>query len=189
MLYLGIDQHARQITVSLRDDSGDVLQARQVSRRKANRSAPGVVTARPRLSATTCRRTPLRFAFVVFVGAEPEQHAVSTRGIADWTHRRHLRHRSGLLRRTAQSHAPRSGTPSNSLRFFAEESDDRPKFPRETCTGSQCQRSCASGPRAVNSPRCSFFHWLRNSIGDDMATLKRASKELFCRPGEVAGSH
>src|SRR5262245_20283717 len=31
MLYLGTDQHARQITVSLRDDSGDVLQARQVS--------------------------------------------------------------------------------------------------------------------------------------------------------------
>jgi transposase len=31
MLYLGIDQHARQITVSLRDDGGDVLQARQVS--------------------------------------------------------------------------------------------------------------------------------------------------------------
>jgi transposase len=31
MLYLGIDQHARQITISLRDDSGDVLQARQVS--------------------------------------------------------------------------------------------------------------------------------------------------------------
>ena len=31
MLYLGIDQHARQITTSLRDDSGDVLQARQVS--------------------------------------------------------------------------------------------------------------------------------------------------------------
>jgi len=31
MLYLGIDQHARQITVSLRDDSGDVLEARQVS--------------------------------------------------------------------------------------------------------------------------------------------------------------
>ena len=33
MLYLGIDQHARQITISLRDDSGDVLQARQVSTR------------------------------------------------------------------------------------------------------------------------------------------------------------
>ena len=32
MLYLGIDQHARQITISLRDDSGDVLQARQVAR-------------------------------------------------------------------------------------------------------------------------------------------------------------
>jgi transposase len=31
MLYLGIDQHARQITISLRDDHGDVLQARQVS--------------------------------------------------------------------------------------------------------------------------------------------------------------
>jgi hypothetical protein len=25
MLYLGIDRHARQITVSLRDDGGDVL--------------------------------------------------------------------------------------------------------------------------------------------------------------------
>src|SRR5262245_47151507 len=31
MLYLGIDQHARQITVSLRDESGDVVQARRVS--------------------------------------------------------------------------------------------------------------------------------------------------------------
>jgi transposase len=31
MWYLGIDQHARQITISLRDESGDVLQARQVS--------------------------------------------------------------------------------------------------------------------------------------------------------------
>lgn len=31
MLYLGIDQHARQITISLRDERGDVLQARQVS--------------------------------------------------------------------------------------------------------------------------------------------------------------
>jgi hypothetical protein len=27
MLYLGIDQHARQLTISLRDESGDVLQA------------------------------------------------------------------------------------------------------------------------------------------------------------------
>ena len=33
MLYLGIDQHARQITISLRDEDGDVLQARQVSTR------------------------------------------------------------------------------------------------------------------------------------------------------------
>jgi transposase len=31
MLYLGVDQHARPITISLRDDQGDVLQARQVS--------------------------------------------------------------------------------------------------------------------------------------------------------------
>jgi transposase len=31
MLYLGIDQHARQITISLRDEEGDVVQARQVS--------------------------------------------------------------------------------------------------------------------------------------------------------------
>ena len=31
MLYLGIDQHARQLTISLRDESGDVIQARQVS--------------------------------------------------------------------------------------------------------------------------------------------------------------
>src|SRR6476661_10011096 len=31
MLYLGIDQHARQITISLRAESGDVLLARQVS--------------------------------------------------------------------------------------------------------------------------------------------------------------
>jgi hypothetical protein len=31
MLYLGIDQHARQITISLRDESGDILHARQVS--------------------------------------------------------------------------------------------------------------------------------------------------------------
>jgi transposase len=31
MLYLGIDQHARQITVSLRTETGDVLLARQVS--------------------------------------------------------------------------------------------------------------------------------------------------------------
>src|SRR5687768_4240705 len=31
MLYLGIDQHARQLTVSLRGEDGDVLLARQVS--------------------------------------------------------------------------------------------------------------------------------------------------------------
>jgi transposase len=31
MFYLGIDQHARQITISLRDEHGDVVQARQVS--------------------------------------------------------------------------------------------------------------------------------------------------------------
>ena len=31
MLYLGIDQHARQITISLRNEEGDVIMARQVS--------------------------------------------------------------------------------------------------------------------------------------------------------------
>jgi transposase len=39
MLYLGIDQHARQITISLRDDNGDVLQARQVSTHPAKITA------------------------------------------------------------------------------------------------------------------------------------------------------
>jgi len=31
MLFLGIDQHARQLTVSLRDQGDDVILARQVS--------------------------------------------------------------------------------------------------------------------------------------------------------------
>ncbi len=31
MLFLGIDQHARQLTISLRSDGGDVVMARQVS--------------------------------------------------------------------------------------------------------------------------------------------------------------
>ena len=31
IFYLGIDQHARQITISLRDENGDVLLACQVS--------------------------------------------------------------------------------------------------------------------------------------------------------------
>ncbi|TWT60729.1 hypothetical protein [Rubinisphaera italica] len=35
MLFLGIDQHARQLTVSLRDQQGEVLLARQVSTRPA----------------------------------------------------------------------------------------------------------------------------------------------------------
>jgi hypothetical protein len=33
MLYFGIDQHVRQLTISLRDDNVDVLLARQVSTR------------------------------------------------------------------------------------------------------------------------------------------------------------
>ncbi len=45
MLYLGIDQHARQITISLRDDSGDVLQARQVSRNSLIAWLPPAATA------------------------------------------------------------------------------------------------------------------------------------------------
>ena len=31
MSYLGIDQHSRPLTVSLRDEDGDVVQARQAS--------------------------------------------------------------------------------------------------------------------------------------------------------------
>ncbi len=31
ILYLGIDQHARQLSISLRDEQGDFSQARQVS--------------------------------------------------------------------------------------------------------------------------------------------------------------
>ena len=31
MLYLGIDHHAKQLTLSLRDDGGDVILNRQVS--------------------------------------------------------------------------------------------------------------------------------------------------------------
>ncbi len=33
MLYLGIDQHARQVTISILNEDGDVIQARQVSTR------------------------------------------------------------------------------------------------------------------------------------------------------------
>jgi transposase len=39
MLYLGIDQHARQITISLRDENGDILLARQVSTQPAKINA------------------------------------------------------------------------------------------------------------------------------------------------------
>ncbi len=35
MFYLGIDQHARQLTVNLRDDRGDVILRRQVSTKPA----------------------------------------------------------------------------------------------------------------------------------------------------------
>ena len=33
MLYLGIDQHHRQITISVRDETGSVIEKRQVSTR------------------------------------------------------------------------------------------------------------------------------------------------------------
>ena len=39
MLYLGIDQHARQITISLRDENGDVVEAREVSTQSAKINA------------------------------------------------------------------------------------------------------------------------------------------------------
>jgi hypothetical protein len=49
MLYLGIDQHARQITISLRDDNGDVVQARQVSMEPQKINAPFQQLTRERL--------------------------------------------------------------------------------------------------------------------------------------------
>jgi transposase len=56
MLYLGIDQHARQITISLRDEGGDVLQGRQVS------TQPDKIDAF--LQQLTCERLPNEGAFV-----------------------------------------------------------------------------------------------------------------------------
>src|SRR6476661_8965250 len=49
MLYLGIDQHARQLTVSLRGESGDVLLARQVSTEPARVQAFFTQLTRDRL--------------------------------------------------------------------------------------------------------------------------------------------
>ena len=49
MLYLEIDQHARQITISLRDENGDVVQARQVSTRPEKIQAFFAKLARERL--------------------------------------------------------------------------------------------------------------------------------------------
>jgi transposase len=51
MLYLGIDQHARQITISLRDESGEVVQARQVSTQPEKIRAFFEQLARERLTA------------------------------------------------------------------------------------------------------------------------------------------
>ncbi len=51
MLYLGIDQHARQITISLRDDSGDVILARQVSTQPDKINAFFVGLTRDRLKS------------------------------------------------------------------------------------------------------------------------------------------
>src|SRR5262245_58185440 len=52
MLYLGIDQHARQITISLRDEQGDVLQACQVSTQPAKINAFFQQLTRERLPRT-----------------------------------------------------------------------------------------------------------------------------------------
>jgi transposase len=54
MLYLGIDQHARQITVSLRDAAGDVLQSQQVSTRPEKISAFFQQLTRERLRNGEC---------------------------------------------------------------------------------------------------------------------------------------
>ena len=49
MLFLGIDQHARQITISLRNDDGDVIQSRQVSTQPEKVNAFFVELTRERL--------------------------------------------------------------------------------------------------------------------------------------------
>jgi transposase len=51
MLYLGIDQHARQLTISLRNEEGDVLQARQVSTEPEKVNAFFEYLTRERLSS------------------------------------------------------------------------------------------------------------------------------------------
>lgn len=54
MLYLGIDQHARQITISLRDEAGDVVQARQVSTQPEKINAFFELFVRERLRSGEC---------------------------------------------------------------------------------------------------------------------------------------
>ena len=61
MLYLGIDQHARQITISLRDDHGDVLLARQVSTQPEKIQAFFQRLTRDRLRADESLSLCLRF--------------------------------------------------------------------------------------------------------------------------------
>src|SRR5262245_64320987 len=51
MLYLGIDQHARQLTISLRDEGGEVLLARQVSTQPEKVQAFFLQLTRQRLTA------------------------------------------------------------------------------------------------------------------------------------------
>ena len=63
MLYLGIDQHARQITISLRVENGDVLHARQVS------TQPEKVNAFFQQLTRECLRNGESFVAVLEVGA------------------------------------------------------------------------------------------------------------------------
>ena len=66
MLYLGIDQHARQITISLRDEDGDVVQARQVSTQPEKIQAFFQQLTRERLNSDdagySCSRWPPTWA-------------------------------------------------------------------------------------------------------------------------------
>ena len=65
MLYLGIDQHARQITISLRDENGDVIQARQVSTQSEKINAFfAELTREPTKTLSSVKLAKLQFGFL-----------------------------------------------------------------------------------------------------------------------------
>jgi hypothetical protein len=68
MFYLGIDQHARQLTISLRDEGGDVVQARQVSTQPQKVHAFFQQLTRERLTAAS-RSSPCSKSVDLTIGS------------------------------------------------------------------------------------------------------------------------